>query len=692
MSNQFDLFAEEPQGSSGVSNDLQAQINALRSEINQHNHRYYVLDEPSVPDAEYDRLMRELQALEAAHPELISSDSPTQKVGGAVLKGFSEVAHEQAMLSLDNAMNEAEFAAFYQRVAERLKTTEPLEFAFEPKLDGLAISLLYENGVLVRAATRGDGQTGEDVTQNVRTIKNIPLKLQGDFPERIEIRGEVYMPLKGFAAYNQKAVEQGDKPFANPRNAAAGSLRQLDSSITAKRPLEFCSYGMGIVSNDFVMPATYSDILLKIKALGVRINENMRVAKGLDQALQFYNELGEKRHSLPYEIDGTVFKINALALQQELGFVARAPRWAIAYKFPAVEQMTVLEGVDFQVGRTGALTPVARLTPVQVAGVTVSNATLHNMDEIERLGVQIGDTVVIRRAGDVIPQVVSVVAEKRGQTCPIQMPSHCPVCNSLVEKVEGEAVARCTGGLFCAAQRKEAIKHFASRKAMDIEGLGDKLIEQLVDENLVTSVHHLYSLSLEQLAGLERMAEKSAQNILTALEKSKQTELGRFIYSLGIREVGTVTANQLAKHFGFLARIQAANLDELQQVPDVGAIVASHVYNFFREEHNLAVIQGLKEAGISWHEAKPQAAQDLPLTGQTAVITGTLVDSGMSRDDAKTKLEAFGCKVAGSVSAKTSFVVAGEKAGSKLTKAQELGVKVLTEADFLQLLSDLSNR
>lgn len=692
MSNQFDLFAEEPQGSSGVSNDLQAQINALRSEINQHNHRYYVLDEPSVPDAEYDRLMRELQALEAAHPELISSDSPTQKVGGAVLKGFSEVAHEQAMLSLDNAMNEAEFAAFYQRVAERLKTTEPLEFAFEPKLDGLAISLLYENGVLVRAATRGDGQTGEDVTQNVRTIKNIPLKLQGDFPERIEIRGEVYMPLKGFAAYNQKAVEQGDKPFANPRNAAAGSLRQLDSSITAKRPLEFCSYGMGIVSSDFVMPETYSDILLKIKALGVRINENMRVAKGLDQALQCYNELGEKRHSLPYEIDGTVFKINALALQQELGFVARAPRWAIAYKFPAVEQMTVLEGVDFQVGRTGALTPVARLTPVQVAGVTVSNATLHNMDEIERLGVQIGDTVVIRRAGDVIPQVVSVVAEKRGQTCPIQMPSHCPVCNSLVEKVEGEAVARCTGGLFCAAQRKEAIKHFASRKAMDIEGLGDKLIEQLVDENLVTSVHHLYSLSLEQLAGLERMAEKSAQNILTALEKSKQTELGRFIYSLGIREVGTVTANQLAKHFGFLARIQAANLDELQQVPDVGAIVASHVYNFFREEHNLAVIQGLKEAGISWHEAKPQAAQDLPLTGQTAVITGTLVDSGMSRDDAKTKLEAFGCKVAGSVSAKTSFVVAGEKAGSKLTKAQELGVKVLTEADFLQLLSDLSNR
>ncbi|MFY9178860.1 MAG: NAD-dependent DNA ligase LigA [Venatoribacter sp.] len=692
MSNQFDLFAEEPQGSSGVSNDLQAQINALRSEINQHNHRYYVLDEPSVPDAEYDRLMRELQALEAVHPELITSDSPTQKVGGAVLKGFSEVAHEQAMLSLDNAMNEAEFAAFYQRVAERLKTTEPLEFAFEPKLDGLAISLLYENGVLVRAATRGDGQTGEDVTQNVRTIKNIPLKLQGDFPERIEIRGEVYMPLKGFAAYNQKAVEQGDKSFANPRNAAAGSLRQLDSSITAKRPLEFCSYGMGIVSSDFVMPETYSDILLKIKALGVRINENMRVAKGLDQALQCYNELGEKRHSLPYEIDGTVFKINALALQQELGFVARAPRWAIAYKFPAVEQMTVLEGVDFQVGRTGALTPVARLTPVQVAGVTVSNATLHNMDEIERLGVQIGDTVVIRRAGDVIPQVVSVVAEKRGQTCPIQMPSHCPVCNSLVEKVEGEAVARCTGGLFCAAQRKEAIKHFASRKAMDIEGLGDKLIEQLVDENLVTSVHQLYSLSLEQLAGLERMAEKSAQNILTALEKSKQTELGRFIYSLGIREVGTVTANQLAKHFGFLARIQAANLDELQQVPDVGVIVANHVYNFFREEHNLAVIQGLKEAGISWHEAKPQAAQDLPLTGQTAVITGTLVDSGMSRDDAKTKLEAFGCKVAGSVSAKTSFVVAGEKAGSKLTKAQELGVKVLTEADFLQLLSDLSNR
>lgn len=689
MNQQSDFFADEPQGSSVVSVELQQKLAVLKDTINGHNYRYYALDEPSIPDAEYDRLMRELQAIETAHPELITPDSPSQKVGAAALTSFAEVVHEMPMLSLDNAMDKNEFAAFYQRLQERLKTSAEVELVGEPKLDGLAISLLYEQGVLVRAATRGDGQTGEDVTQNVRTIKNIPLRLQGNnVPARVEIRGEVYMPRQGFEALNKKALEQGDKLFANPRNAAAGSLRQLNSSITATRPLEFCSYGMGIVSDDFSLPATYSDILEKIKRWGVRISEQMRVVKGLAAAQDFYENLGEKRDALPYEIDGTVFKVNHLDLQQTLGFVARAPRWAIAYKFPAVEELTQLLGVDFQVGRTGALTPVARLKPVQVAGVIVSNATLHNMDEITRLNVRIGDSVIIRRAGDVIPKVVSVVLERRPDNSEeIVLPSHCPVCSSLVERVEGEAIARCTGGLFCAAQRKEAIKHFASRTALDIEGLGDKLVEQLVDEDLIHNVADVFYLSKEQLAGLERMAEKSAQNILDALEKSKKTTLGRFIYALGIREVGTVTANQLASHFGFLQRIIDASVEQLLEVPEVGAVVASHVSNFFSEPHNLAVIEQLQQAGIQWLEQEPMAGEDLPLSGQTAVITGTLVESGMSRDVAKEKLEALGCKVAGSVSAKTSFVVAGEKAGSKLTKAQQLEVKVLNEEEFLQLLA-----
>ncbi|HUH57002.1 MAG TPA: NAD-dependent DNA ligase LigA, partial [Pseudomonadales bacterium] len=582
-------------------------MSALKDTINTHNYRYYALDEPSIPDAEYDRLMRELQAIEAEHPELITSDSPSQKVGTAALTSFAEVAHEMPMLSLDNAMDAAEFAAFYQRLQERLKTTAEVELVCEPKLDGLAISLLYEQGVLVRAATRGDGQTGEDVTQNVRTIKNVPLRLQGNnVPERVEIRGEVYIPTKGFEALNQKAIEQGDKVFANPRNAAAGSLRQLNSAITATRPLEFCSYGMGIASDDYALPATYSEILEQIKRWGVRINEQMRVTKNLAEAQQFYDDIGEKRDALPYEIDGAVFKVNRLDLQQALGFVARAPRWAVAYKYPAIEELTQLLGVDFQVGRTGALTPVARLKPVQVAGVIVSNATLHNMDEIERLNVRIGDSVIIRRAGDVIPKVVSVVLERRPEhTEEIILPSKCPVCDSLVERVEGEAIARCSGGLFCAAQRKEAIKHFASRTAMDIEGLGDKLVEQLVDENLIDNVADVFYLTKEQLSGLERMAEKSAQNILNALEKSKNTTLGRFIYALGIREVGVVTANQLASHFGFLQRIIDASVEQLLEVPDVGAIVAAYVRNFFLEPHNLSVIEQLQKAGVNWQEQEP---------------------------------------------------------------------------------------
>jgi DNA ligase (NAD+) len=684
---QNDLFSGGDSSNELPSDSAAENIQSLRNHINEHNHKYYVLDEPSIPDAEYDRLMRELQALEDANPELITSDSPTQRVGGAPLAGFTEVQHERPMLSLDNAMNADEFAAFYQRVQDRLKTDEPLEFACEPKLDGLAISLLYVKGVLERAATRGDGQTGEDVTQNVRTIKNVPLRLQGDqTPERIEIRGEVYMPKAGFDAYNDRARENEEKVFANPRNAAAGSLRQLDSRITAKRPLEFCAYSLGIVSDDFEMPDTHSAQLAQVQVWGVRINEEMRVVNGLEEAQTFFTQLGEKRHQLGYEIDGTVFKINSITLQDELGFVARAPRWAIAYKFPAVEELTVLQDVDFQVGRTGALTPVARLKPVHVAGVTVSNATLHNMDEIARLGVKIGDTVIVRRAGDVIPQIVAVVEERRPDDArDIVMPPACPVCESHIERVEGEAVTRCTGGLVCSAQRKEAIKHFASRKALDVEGLGDKLIDQMVAASLIDSLDDVFHLTLDDIAGLERMAEKSAQNVLNALEKSKATTLGRFIYSLGIREVGTVTAQNLANHFGYLERIMNASVDVLLDVPDVGNIVAQHLVNFFAEEHNRTVIEQLQKSGVHWVESEPvNAADDAPLAGKTAVITGTLSD--MSRDDAKLALEALGVKVTGSVSAKTDFLVAGDKAGSKLTKAQNLGVRVFDEEAFKVLL------
>ncbi len=686
------MFSEAPSSGASSSSVPEDNIQELRDQINHHNYLYYVLDEPSLPDAEYDRLMRELQALENEHPELVTSDSPTQRVGGAPLSGFTEVQHERPMLSLDNAMNAEEFAAFDQRVRDRLKSSEEIEYACEPKLDGLAISLLYIDGLLERAATRGDGETGEDVTQNVRTIKNIPLRLIGeDVPERIEIRGEVYMPKGGFEAYNERAREQGEKVFANPRNAAAGSLRQLDSSITAKRPLEFCAYSLGVVSEEYTLPETHSATLEQIQQWGLRINEEMRVVTGRENAEKFFAGLGEKRLSLGYEIDGTVFKVNSLALQNKLGFVARAPRWAIAYKFPAVEELTELLGVDFQVGRTGALTPVARLKPVHVAGVTVSNATLHNMDEIARLGVKIGDTVIIRRAGDVIPQVVSVVEERRPDTViDIEMPDACPVCESHVEKVEGEAVARCTGGLVCSAQRKEAIKHFASRKAMDVEGLGDKLIEQMVEAGLIDTLDDLFHLSVDEIAGLERMAEKSAQNVLNALEKSKQTTLARFIYALGIREVGVVTANNLAGYFGFLDRIMAATHEQLIAVDDIGDIVAAHIVNFFAEEHNRSVIEQLQKAGIYWEEKEPvSSAEDAPLSGKTAVITGTLSD--MTRDDAKEALEALGAKVTGSVSAKTDFLVAGDKAGSKLAKAQKLEVKVYDEAAFKELLNELSS-
>ncbi len=667
-------------------------INALREQINDHNYRYYALDEPAIPDAEYDKLMRELQTLEAENPELITNDSPTQRVGAAPLSAFDEVQHELPMLSLDNAMNAEEFRAFYQRVQDRLKSSADIELVFEPKLDGLAVSLLYEEGQLVRAATRGDGTTGEDITTNVRTIQNVPLKLKGkagDYPQRIEIRGEVYMPKPGFEEYNRKAREADEKVFANPRNAAAGSLRQLDSSVTAKRPLEFCAYSVGVVSDEYSLPETHRAVLDQIRLWGIKINPETRVALGVEQALECYQALAEKRMGLDYEIDGTVFKVNNLALQQQLGFVARAPRWAIAFKFPAVEQMTRLLGVDFQVGRTGALTPVARLDPVHVAGVTVSNATLHNMDEIARLGVRIGDMVVIRRAGDVIPQVVSIVeSERPDDTQLIEMPASCPVCDSHVEKVEGEAVSRCTGGLVCAAQRKEAIKHFASRKALDVEGLGDKLVDQLVDAGLIDSVDDLFHLTLDDIAGLERMGPKSAQNVLAALEKAKSTTLARFLYGLGIREVGVVTAQNLAAHFGFLQSIMDATLDQLIAVQDVGNVVAEHVMNFFAEEHNRTVIEQLQKAGVHWDEAEPVAAAEgeLPLDGQVVVITGTL--SVLTRDEAKAHLQALGAKVTGSVSAKTDFLVAGEKAGSKLAKANQLEVPVKDEAALVALLAE----
>lgn len=666
--------------------DVSARAQQLRDALNLYNHQYYVLDNPTVPDAEYDRLLRELQDIESARPELKTPDSPTQKVGAVPLSAFESVTHEMPMLSLDNAMNAAEFADFYARLQKQLNDHRDVELVCEPKLDGAAVSLLYEGGVLVRAATRGDGETGENITDNVRTINNVPLRLSGDYPQRVEIRGEVYMPLAGFEAYNQKALAAGGKVFANPRNAAAGSLRQLDSKITARRPLEFCSYGLGVVSDDFALPATLSDIFQLIHSWGIKINPELMVAGSLAEAQAFYAGLGDKRHSLPYEIDGTVFKVNNLALQQQLGFVARAPRWAIAYKFPAVEQMTELEQVDFQVGRTGAITPVARLKPVKVAGVVVSNATLHNADEIARLGVKIGDTVVIRRAGDVIPQLVSVVQDRRPDNATdIVFPSRCPVCDSHIERVEGEAVARCTGGLICSAQRKEAIKHFVSRKALDVEGLGDKLIDQLVEQQLIDSVDDLFHLTLEQLAGLERMAEKSAQNVLDALQASKKTTLARFLYALGIREVGTVTANNLASHFGFLQRIMAAEKEALLAVSDVGDIVASHIVNFFAEPHNRDIIEQLQNAGVEWPEAEPQGQDnDAPLAGKTAVITGTL--ASMSRDQAKEYLQQLGAKVSGSVSKKTDFLVAGEKAGSKLTKAQQLEVEVLGNDAFMALL------
>ena len=670
-----------------VPETIRKRVDSLRATLEDHNYYYYVRDDPRIPDAEYDRLFRELQKLEAEHPELATEDSPTRRVGSSAETSFEEVIHRLPMLSLDNAFSEDELRDFDRRVRDRLGVDGAIEYVCEPKLDGLAVSLHYENGTLTRAATRGDGYTGEDITANIRTIPSVPLKLRGSgYPDLVEVRGEVYMPRAGFEKLNERLAEQGEKTFVNPRNAAAGSLRQKKSTVTARRPLELCAYSMA-VTDESVLPETHWDSLQLVRDWGFRINPEMRKAEGVEACLDAYNELMAKRDSLPYEIDGIVFKVNRLDLQQELGFVSRAPRWAIAHKFPAQEELTIIEDVEFQVGRTGAVTPVARLKPVFVGGVTVSNATLHNMDEIRRLDVHIGDTVFIRRAGDVIPQVVKVVPEKRPAKAPtVEMPEHCPVCGSDIVQIEGEAVARCSGGLYCPAQRKEAIRHYASRKAMDIEGLGDRLIEMLVDEGMVSTVADLYRLTKFQIASLERMGDKSAANLIAAIDRSREPVLWRFLYALGIREVGEATAKGLAAHFGTLEAISEADEESLQTVPDVGPIVAGHIRSFFDQPHNQETLAALKEAGVTWQEEQVLSADEQPLNGQTWVLTGTL--SGMTRDQAKEKLEQLGAKVAGSVSKKTACVVAGEAAGSKLAKAEQLGVPVLDEEGLANLLRE----
>lgn len=670
-----------------VPETIRKRVDSLRATLEDHNYYYYVQDDPRIPDAEYDRLFRELQKLEAEHPELATEDSPTRRVGSSAETSFEEVTHRLPMLSLDNAFSEDELRDFDRRVRDRLGEDGAIEYVCEPKLDGLAVSLHYENGTLTRAATRGDGYTGEDITANIRTIPSVPLKLRGSgYPDLVEVRGEVYMPRAGFEKLNERLAEQGEKTFVNPRNAAAGSLRQKKSTVTARRPLELCAYSMA-VTDESVLPETHWDSLQLVRDWGFRINPEMRKAEGVEACLDAYHELMAKRDSLPYEIDGIVFKVNRLDLQQELGFVSRAPRWAIAHKFPAQEELTIIEDVEFQVGRTGAVTPVARLKPVFVGGVTVSNATLHNMDEIRRLDVHIGDTVFIRRAGDVIPQVVKVVPEKRPAMAPmVEMPEHCPVCGSDIVQIEGEAVARCSGGLYCPAQRKEAIRHYASRKAMDIEGLGDRLIEMLVDEGMVSTVADLYRLTKFQIASLERMGDKSAANLTAAIDRSREPLLWRFLYALGIREVGEATAKGLAAHFGTLEAISEADEESLQTVPDVGPIVAGHIRSFFDQPHNQETLAALKEAGVTWQEEHVLSVDEQPLSGQTWVLTGTL--SGMTRDQAKEKLEQLGAKVAGSVSKKTACVVAGEAAGSKLAKAEQLGVLVLDEAGLADLLRE----
>ena len=664
-----------------------AEIRSLREEINSHNQYYYLLDDPQISDQAYDQLYRKLQAIEQQYPELVTQDSPTQRVGSAPATHFESVTHEVAMLSLDNAFSEDEMRAFEKRPTEMvISNGAPLTFTAEPKLDGLAISLLYQQGKLVRAATRGDGRTGENITTNAKTLRSIPLLLSGKtLTGTIEVRGEVYIDHAGFKALNEYQAKNQGKIFANPRNAAAGSLRLLDSRITANRPLCFCSYAIGWVEGIELPPGQF-ERMQYLRSIGFPISPYIEHVEGVQGCIDYYQKILSQRDSLPFDIDGVVFKLDDLNQQQQAGFVSKAPRWAIAYKFPAQEVMTRLLDVDFQVGRTGALTPVARLEPVAVAGVIVSNATLHNMDEIQRKDIRIGDVVIVRRAGDVIPEVVSAVVMDRKHDLPMpQMPQHCPICGSDVIKSDGQAAYRCSGGLICPAQRKEAIKHFASRKALDIEGLGDKLVEQMVELKMTESISDLYHLELTQIAALDRMAQKSAQNLLESLEASKETTLGRFLFALGIREVGETTAEALANYFKNLDSIIAADTETLQQVEDVGPVVAKNVVQFFTHQQNLEIVRDLVRQGIHWPSiVPPEATENLPLLGKTFVITGSL--DGLSRDQAAALLKARGAKVSSSVSARTSAVIAGEKPGSKVSKAEALGIEVIDQSQFEALL------
>ncbi len=664
-------------------------VESLRSEIRHHNYLYHVLDDPDVADAEYDRLVRDLTALEKENPDLVTPDSPTQRVGAEPIKAFGTVQHQIPMLSLDNAFSEEELKDFHRRVTDRLDIedgADELAYSAEPKLDGVAVSLLYEAGHLVRGATRGDGATGEDITHNVRTIASVPLKLLGDgYPSTLEVRGEVFMPRAGFEKFNELARKKDEKTFVNPRNAAAGSLRQLDPRLTAERPLDMYVYSVGQVEGGS-LPDRHGAILDQLQEWGLKICPERKVVKGIRGCLDFYEDIGKRRDLLSYDIDGVVYKVDRLDYQRQLGFISRAPRWAIAHKFPAQEETTVVRDIEFQVGRTGAVTPVARLEPVFVGGVTVSNATLHNMDELYRKDVRVGDTVIVRRAGDVIPEVVRVIKKKGARRKPkVKTPAKCPVCGSKVVRIDDEAVARCTGGLFCEAQRSEALKHFVSRRALDIEGLGSKLIEQLVAMGRIKTPADIFSLEKDELVEMERLGEKSADNLLESIETSKETTLSRFLYALGIREVGEATANALASHYGKLEAIMSASEEDLQTVPDVGPVVASRMQAFFGESHNRDVIRSLIGSGVQWTESEPAVIAKVgPLTGKTFVLTGTL--AGMTRDEAKDRIQAVGGKVTGTVSRKTDFVVYGDNPGSKLTKAQKLAVETIDQAGLEKLL------
>lgn len=666
--------------------DVSTIIADLRQVIRHHEYQYYVLDAPQIPDAEYDKLIAELNNIEQQHPELITPESPTQRVGGRALTQFGTIKHEIPMLSLDNVFDQDSFIAFDKRIHERANLNDdPIEYCCELKLDGLAVSLLYENGKFVRAATRGDGSVGEDISENIKTIKAIPLILTGDeIPARLEVRGEVFMTHQGFAKLNQDAEKRGEKIFANPRNAAAGSLRQLDAKVTAKRSLSFYCYGMGVYNGE-TLPDTHYGRLMQFKKWGFPVSDKVMIKYGHEAVLEYYQQIEQQRMSLGFDIDGVVIKVNSIALQEQLGFVARAPRWATAFKFPAQEQITQLRKVDFQVGRTGAITPVARLEPVQVAGVIVSNATLHNSDEIARLGLREGDYVTIRRAGDVIPKVVAVILDKRpADTQAIHFPTHCPICDSVIVRDEGEAISRCSGGLFCPAQRKEALKHFVARKALDITGLGDRIIEQLVDKEYVKNPVDLYRLTLPMLCSLDKVGEKLATNLLNSLQATKQTTLARFIYALGIPHVGEVTAENLANELGDLDHIRSSTVEQLLNVSDVGEVIALSIVNFFQEAHNQFIIDELisDNIGIHWPQVVVnEIAIDSIFKDKVIVLTGSL--SSMSRDDAKDKLKQLGAKITGSVSKKTDIVIAGEAAGSKLTKAQELNIQIMDEQTML---------